>query len=298
MITGFFDQNHNFENVIETAKKHNLKTICLRKYNDKPILKIDNKILNEINNKLKKQKLTVSLIDANIYLPFYSEKLQREALNDFLTAIKISNIFKTNLIVIEIGEIIDIVEELENIIKILTPFSVLALENKKEIVIKFYEKQKTAEIAYLFRNLNNENFKVLFEPKSILRNNEAPATAYRLFRNYIGAFIAQDESADGKPELLGYGDADMINLFKRLRRDKYNYPLICDPNFTEEDIDFTSYKHNFFMRIIKKEKKRNFERETLLKKRLFNDDFTKDITLDKILDEQIKTLRIVFRQTK
>mgnify|MGYP001084715842 CR=1 FL=1 len=295
MITGFFDQTNDFKDTLSKAKKYKLKQICLRKYDNKPILNLDNNDIKKINSSLKKENLTIDLIDSNIYLDFYSDSFKKAAYDNFSKIITITNKLNTNNIIIEIGEIINIVEELEKIKEILTPFIILAKTNNKTIILRTYELQKNAEIAYLLKQLNENCLKIEFNPKIILRNNEAPATVYRLFRQEIGAFIAQDENFDKTPELLGYGNTDMINLFKRLKRDKYKNAIIADHGFTYNDIDFKTYKSNIFMRVIKNEKKRNLERLETFKKRLFKDNSTEAITLSKIEENQIEVLRVVFR---
>ena len=69
-ITGYFDQQtKDIEPQIEMAKQLDIKGLSLRYFNDQTLLNIDQALLKELPLKLKKDKMSIFIIDAMYHYP-------------------------------------------------------------------------------------------------------------------------------------------------------------------------------------------------------------------------------------
>lgn len=293
-ITGFFSQD--LDQAIEVAKRNNLRAICLASYQNKPIIEMSDADVRDLLTKLKKEKLDIALIDAGIK-PYRVDQRNAhlEALDEFKYIIKLSQKLKVDYIAIDLPIFHDVMEAFVDIKACLDPFIEQALMNHKTIILKPSKAYNSNVYAYLFKKLPSDALKIAYDPVVIVNNGESTTTSYRLLKKNIGVFIARDQTLDGKPELLGYGHTDMLNVFKRLIRDKFQGIIIADHDFTVTDFNYQPEKVNFFKRILGREKKRLDTYVQTLQKRLFPDEPHRLVTLDDIQDNQIKVLRVVFK---
>lgn len=296
MITGFFDYKKTLDQSIETIKRNQLSTLALRSYEGRSLIEMNDQDVRNLLAKLKYDKIELSIIDTMIKpYPIESKKQHQEALDQFKYMVKLSSKLKVDYLLFELPIFHDCIEEFGTIKKILEPYIEQAVINGKTIVIKPSLNYKTNVYGYLFKKLKSKNLMMAFNPAMMMQNGESVTTSYRLLKKDIIAFIAQDKDHQNQPQLLGYGKTDMLNIFKRLIRDHFNGFVIADHDFKEEDLLFETEKLGFFKRVLGQEKKRKEEYLQTLQKRIFPNDPNKKITLDDIVDNQIKVLRVVFK---
>lgn len=295
-LTGFFDEYKSLSKSIDVLKRNQLSTLAVKTYNGRPLIELNDQDIFNLQSELKQNKIEISMIDTMIKpYPIESKKQHNEALDQFKYMIKLSSKLRVDELLLELPIFHDCIKEFKDIEKTLEPFIEQALINDKTIVILPSKNYQSNVYAYLLKKLKTDALKMAFDPVIIMNNRESATTSYRLLKKHILVFIARDEDLDGKPELLGYGKTDMLNIFKKLIRDRFNGYVIADHGFKEEDLIFDPDKIGFFKRIFGKEKKRMDAYIQTLQKRLYPDEPERQITLDDITDNQIKVLRIVFK---
>jgi hypothetical protein len=298
IITGFldFNQTSSFENQIELANKHQLNYICLRTYNNKPMIEIAEKDIKEMLTQLKIGKLKIAAIDSGIKpYDIHHQQKHDKALDEFTFLIKVADKLKVNYLFYELPVFTDVLEEYQLIESRLLPFIDIALKYGKKIILMPSNNYKANTYTYLLKKLKTNVLSVAFNPVFIMLNNEATTTSYRLLKGNIGAFIANDADHQNHPKLLGYGKTEVIVLFKKLIRDGYGGFIMIDNSFHEALFQEPVKKQGFFSKIFANEdKKRNKEMDVLSKK-IFPNEETKNVTYDDILENQIKVLNIIFK---
>jgi hypothetical protein len=67
-ITGFFDHKGKltFEKQLDLAIKHGIDTICLRYYEQKPLIEINDKGIKDVIQKTKEYRVKIAAIDTLI----------------------------------------------------------------------------------------------------------------------------------------------------------------------------------------------------------------------------------------
>ncbi|MDY0338590.1 MAG: hypothetical protein WC134_02780 [Acholeplasmataceae bacterium] len=295
-ITGYFDLNPSLDDTIEILKRNQLSHVILRAYNHRPLLEMNDQDIRELQSKLKNKKIEIAMLDTMIEpYPIESKKKQKEALDEFIYFIKLSSKLKVDYLLMELPVFHDCIKEIKSIEKVLEPFIEQALINRKTIVIKPSKDYRANVYAYLIKKMKTEALKLAFNPVMVMNQNESETTAYRLLKKHMVVFMAKDQDRINEPQLLGYGKTDMLNLFKRLIRDRYNGFVFADHDFSEKDLVFDPEKIGFFKRIFGKEKKRKEAYLQTLQKRLFPNEPDKKISIDDITDNQINVLKVVFK---
>ncbi len=295
-ITGFFDRAQDLERTIEIVKENKLTHIALRRFKGRSLIEMSDAEIKELQAKLRSERIDISIIDTAIK-PYdvTSKSRHAEALDAFKYMIKLSTKLKVDYLFLELPQFHDVIEAYPDIERCLIPFVEQALINRKRIVINPTPTYNTNVYAYILKKMKTDALMVAYDPVLILQNGESTTTSYRLLKKYIAVFIAKDAHQDGTPELLGYGQTDMLNIFKRFIRDRYQGFVFADHDFTENFLVYQPHKVSFFKRVLGHEKKRIETNLQTLQKRLFPEDPQHPVTLDDILDNQIKVLRVVFK---
>jgi len=297
-ITGFFDYDGtaSFQQQIAIAQKNHLEYICLRRYNNQPIIELSESDLKKIMIELKTAKLKIAIIDTGIQpYDIYNDKKHAESLDEFKYMIKIADKLKVSHLFFRLPLFNDVIEEYENIFKRIEPYVDIAMKNNKKIILLPVNGYKANTYAYLFKKIKSNVLSIAFDPVGIMMNNESTTTAYRLLRDSIGAFFAVDSDHQNVPKLLGYGKTDIITIFKKLLRDRYSGFLMIDNRFHQTIFNEEPKKVGFFKKIFANDKKKKENEMTDLSKKIFPNEETKNVTIDDILENQIKVLRIIFK---
>jgi SepF-like predicted cell division protein (DUF552 family) len=142
-------------------------------------------------------------------------------------------------------------------------------------------------LLFELKNTFKLKFKIVFDPSNILKRNQSPLAFYRMYKSHIQIFVAHDITTSHRPQLIGYGDTEMLNIIKRMKRDHFDGDIWIDPDF---------------LRIIQKSKiplietliPSLFKEKQYLKEKL-NMDIKKDITSCDVYDNQIHVLNVIFK---
>jgi len=289
-IIGYSDYyDTTLEGQLKFAKEINLNEIIIRKYNDKLIYEIDELDILNINNDLKREKINIFALDPLIKKEdYYSE----DTLEKYIQTIKIANSIKVKNIILRLPKIEDILIEFDTIKIHIDELLVVAKSNRVNILIK-QEEDNNNILAYIIKRYNDKYLNIIFSPKDAILSQDSAISGYRVLKNYFNTFIAADIDSLNNPELLGYGRVDILNLFKRMKRDKYNGNIILDDTF----ISFFKDKKNKKVPLLKK----LFNAKSLLDKyiegyslRILDENSNELVNIIDIYKNQINVLNIVF----
>lgn len=277
------------------AKHHQLQAIGLRSYQGKPLIEMDDRDIKEVYQLFKKSDINLAYLDGNIGdYDLNSDSQYKEQLEEFKFLIALSDRLKTNVVCLRLPRFTKVIDEFENIKIRLTPFFDAAMRRRKRIWILPSNDYKANTYAYVIKKMKAQHIDVYFDPIHFLNIKQSNTTAYRLLKRYIGAFACHDQDQHGNPRLLGYGKTDVIGLFKRLIRDRYNGLLIVDNQFFHQVFSEAKTKKGLFGFRHRKQQK---QKETLQKEIshvLFPNEQTRVCTYDDVLSNQIRLVRALF----
>ena len=176
----------------------------------------------------------------------------------------------------------------ENMIKYIN--LVVKRLNKSKIKLWIYPKedQPYKMFVQLFQKLKTQVF-LVFNPVYVYLNRASVLSNYKAFKKYIGCVVAEDVTAQKHPELIGYGQASLIELFKYMIKSNYQGEIILDLKF-DNYLDKLKKKQQGFFKLLHK---KDIDAYQLLKNRLKIDE-KKDVQLIDIFDNQLEVLSIIF----
>ncbi|MDO9630053.1 MAG: TIM barrel protein [Acholeplasmataceae bacterium] len=297
-ITGFFDYDgaSSFQEQIALAQRNQMEYICLRSYNGQPIIELSDNDLKKIMLELKTAKLKIAVLDTSIpSYDLYDDKRHADALDEFKYMIKVADRLKVSHLFFRLPKFNDVIEEYDNINKRLEPYVDAAMKNGKKIILLPVNNYKANTYTYLFKKIKSNVLSFAFDPVAIMMNNESTTTAYRLLRTMIGAVMCIDADHQNMPKLIGYGKTDIVTIFKKLLRDRYAGFLMVDNRFHTSVFNVEPKKVGLFKKIFSNDKKKKENEMLDLSKKIFPNEETKNVTIDDILENQIKVLRIIFK---
>jgi len=282
---------------IETATELNVDELIIRYINeDTKVSGISGKDLKEINQLLKKAKKAIFAIDPLIdSFDFYNNETTEFVISEYEKAVNAANLLKVNNIIFRLPIIKDILSEFELMKESLDNIIEIAKRSNKTLLIK-HENTTTSNITYIIKKYNNlKNLSVIFSPADAILNSDSPLAGYRVLKDYFNVFIASDIDSINNPELLGYGRVNIIDLFKRMKRDKYKGDIIIDERFVELFNNDEIKKVPFYKKL--------FNKKSLFDKylegyalRVFPNEKEKLPTIYDIYHNQINVINIVFNR--
>lgn len=294
-IIGYADFNgKSLEEQVDVAKKIGLDEFILRNIDDNLILDA-NINYKDLFKTLKNNSLGIFAIDPLILSNNINDELiNAEIIKSYEKAINLANNIKVNNIIFRLPKINDIINEFELLDKLISPIIEEAKKNNKVLLIE-HKNITTSNVAYILRKYNSKNLEVIFSPSDAILNHDSPLAGYRVLKNDFNLFIANDIDSINNPELLGYGRVDIIDIFKRMKRDKYRGNVMIDESF----INLYNNKEIKKVPLIKK----LFRRKSLFDEymegyglRLFPNNKEQVPTIFDIYQNQIKIIKIVFNQ--
>jgi sugar phosphate isomerase/epimerase len=298
ILTGFLDLNGKttFNEQISRALKHGIEYIALRTYQGQRLIELSDSEIKTMLQELKNAKLKVSVIDSGIEpYDLYDDKKHKDALDEFKYMLKFADKFKAAYLYLMLPKFNDVIEEIEPIIKRLEDFIDAAMRQSKKIILQPSAPYKTNVYAYIFKKIKSKDISYAFDPVHLVTHDESTTTAYRLLRHKIGIISAIDSDHQGVPKLLGYGKTDVISIFKKLLRDRFDGFISIDNHFYENVFHEVPVKQGFFQKLFSNEKKKKEDQMSDLSKKIFPNEETKNVTYDDILDNQIKVVKIIFK---
>ncbi|HHW79254.1 MAG TPA: hypothetical protein GX742_00470, partial [Acholeplasmataceae bacterium] len=150
-------------------------------------------------------------------------------------------------------------------------------------------------LIYIIKYYKGKNLTLIFNPKELMVNKESITASYRLLKQYMTFFVANDIDKKNNPVLLGYGRLKILDLFKKLKRDKYKKYIILDDSFKDFFIEKPVEKISLFKKIFsKKHKETNIYLQQYANK-IFPKENDRKVELKDIFINQIEVLNIIFK---
>ncbi len=296
-LTAYFDHDGKLPLIdrIALAKHQGLSAIGLKWYKGKPLIEMNERDAKEVYHIFKKEHMSISFLDGDIGdYDLNSDSTFKEHFDQFKFLIELSDLLKTNVICLKLPQFTKVIDEFENIKIRLTPFFDAASKRRKRIWILPSNQYKANTYAYIFKKMKTQHIDMYFDPVYFLNLRQSNTTAYRLLKRYIGAFACHDLDHHGRPRLLGYGKTDVMGLFKRLTRDRYNGYLMVDNDFYHEVFAEPNVKKGLFGYRKKKLQKQRDALQKELSHVLFPNEQTRICTYDDVLTNQIKLIKVMF----
>jgi hypothetical protein len=173
-------------------------------------------------------------------------------------------------------------ESLNGLIKLLSKYKLKLLIEPSSQAYK--------DLTYILKAFKPTHLQFVFRPVHIYKTKGSALSLYRIFKSHIQLVASEDITKDQFPALIGYGEADVIALFKLLVKDAYQGDILLEPNF-EEYLRKLSKNQDSFWRFFFKKHIQTYE---VLKKQMRLTE-KKDINIFDIYLNQLDVLIIIFR---
>ena len=141
----------------------------------------------------------------------------------------------------------------------------------------------------LFKHMKAAHISLVFDPTIVKINKGSVLSQYKALSKYIGCVVAHDISTKYDPELIGYGQADLIKLFKLMIKNNYKGDILCQPEYSKY-IQRLHKKSQGVFRFLRQKELKSYQ---LIKERLKIDE-KKDVELIDIYQNQLDVLSIIF----
>lgn len=274
--------------------------LIVTKYNNVNLINLEPSDLKQFNKELKRAKAFIHAYEIlDFETSFNDQLLFEQSLVVFNKGLEIASELKIKNIIITLPEIKDI---LLNIDDVITSIKTLNNNARKYKITVLYRQglNRNSNLVYILKK-NSKDFNFIFEPHQVYLNEESVLVAYRHFKKQFDNLLVRDLDSKANSELIGYGKVGLIDLFKRLKRDRFNGNLILDPKFIIYDqnkkmVLKNEAKKPFLKRIFTKEPKVSSYLEGF-GARIFPGE-EKIPTLFDIYQSQIKALELTFNLQK
>lgn len=255
IICSFKNANLSMQEQKGICIKEGIDLLSVDRYDDKSLLEISKDEILEF----KKKDVEVAALESMIGYKDFDDDLEE--------AEKIFSLAKESKIKMVICYGYFPFENNDKLINHFTNLADMAKKNGIQLLIRNHSKtnfNSADKLLELVTTVNRPNFKVLFDTKEFIKNNEIIMPAYRHLKKEIGAIYINDSIGDFNTP-IGMGEGNIIEFLKILENDDYkgNYFI---------DLDFNAY--------LKREKKyREFNPFKV---------FSKEYKIIRMIDEKLE----------
>lgn len=284
-LSSYFDYyDWDLNKQITLFKFHELDYFILRKISNTSFLNFHNK--EEVLQKLRRIK--VGLFDP-LLKPIHTDDAQ--SVKDLEEASEFARKLKTKNIIIKIKHFDKdsvTVSELNNYFK-----EIFKVTKRLNLIIKV----DNINDIYIYNMIANElklrRVTLIYNPALIYQKDYSPVTAYRLFKAKTGLVEVADISDEMVAMPLGFGVLDLIELFKKMFRDKYRGLVALNSNL-DETFKYFGVEES---QVDRKHKRANTKKylEVITRLGYISHETKEEIPFEEVLEHQIKLLRIVFK---
>lgn len=298
ILTGFFDQHQplSFDEMIMFTERFQLDQLCLRGYQKKPMIEVNESDIKQMLTSLKTAKNKIALIDTQIKTyDIHQEQKFNEALDEFKFILKIAEKLKVTHVLMKLPRFTDVIQEFELINQRLIPFVDAAMKSNRKVILEPSLGYKANVYQYIFKKFKTSHLGILFDPVYFMLQNESTTTAYRVLKTNIFAFAFHDANHQGEAQLAGYGKSDVVAICKKLIRDRYDGFILMDNQFHPQSFDLAEKKKGFLSKLFSNDQKKKEKYVRELSRKIFPNEETKNVTYDDILENQIKLVKTIFK---
>lgn len=283
-LTGYFDQKfHSIDAQLDLYNELDIKLLSMRYFDEQTLLNVDANVLKSIPARLKKDKLSLQIIDA-----MYRYHLSTINKNDLTLLFQNAETLGTKYLILTLPSLdsFDVQHDL-----LVEHIKFLLDETKKkhfELVFAIPRGYAVGQVAYLINEI--KQIKFVFDPATIHQLGSSVTTSYRILKNNTQIIRIYDIEKDGQPYLLGFGVANIIDVLKKANRDKFKGLYLMDNNL----LDYIEnrqevYQQKKFLGLFSKNKKEKIHYQRMDQKLHINPDQSLTMTdMHKIFISVIK----------
>jgi hypothetical protein len=142
----------------------------------------------------------------------------------------------------------DLIKDLDVVCEALNEIYQICHKHKVEVVISPDYNYDLNVYQVLIKKV--KNIQILFSLEQIYRHNLSIITNYRLLKNNIKIIEVSDIDASLKASLLGYGVLEVVEMFKKFNRDKFEGDILytCNMYSTVAQLETQNKFKLFFQR--------------------------------------------------
>lgn len=223
-LTGYFDQTTtSIDAQIESAKQLDIKVLSFRFFNQKTLLDIDSNDVKDLTSKLKKEKLSIQIIDSMLVYPLVTVNK-----NDLTLLFQNAENLGTKYLIMSLPTMSSFDLQHDALIE---HIKYILDETKKkhfEVIFKMQHDHAVGQIAYLINEV--KNIKLVLDPSLIYKQGSSVTTSYRILKNNIQIITINDLDKQQEPYLLGLGVVNIVDILKKSKRDKFKGLYLMDNN--------------------------------------------------------------------
>ncbi|MDY3195401.1 MAG: hypothetical protein RBQ95_00965 [Paracholeplasma sp.] len=228
-ISGFFDlEKSSLEEQLRIAKELDMKYIGLRKIDEKMIHELSESDIKRANELLKQNKLTVSVVEIS-YDQYHI--LEDESFSIIEKAFSNADNLHAKVVSIKLPQIDDFDTQSTMLLDWIKKVYQLTKKSKFELSFNYREGYLSGHLAYLVSNIKQINF--IYDGTMFYQNQISTTTVYRLLRNVLSSIKINDITKDFEACLIGLGNTNIIDIIKKLKRDKFKGFIMLDNNLTD-----------------------------------------------------------------
>lgn len=208
-VTAINDEiSDTFENQINVLKKNNINFIELRKINDKYLYELTEKEINDVVNILKKNHITVSMLDTPIGKNKFNDFEELIILKKYFHFTKTFNCFSLRIFSELNDQILNVLKEQNDV--------------KYKVYIENEKNTKFTNIGWFINNKQLNCFNILLDIENYNYENEDFISDYIKYYDKIDYIHIRDYDIKNKKYTsLGKGDLKIKQFIKILKR--YNF---------------------------------------------------------------------------
>ncbi len=249
-LTGFFDQTtQSIDGQLEVAKDLDIKLLSFRYFDNQPLLSVDPNTLKQLPIRLKKDKLSLQVVDA-----MYRYHLSTINKNDLTLLFQNAETLGTKYLILTLPSLDSFDVQHDQLVE---HIKYLMDETKKkhfELVFGVPRGYAVGQIAYLINEIKSIRF--VFDAGVIHQIGSSVTTSYRILKNNTQLIRIYDIEKDGQPYLLGFGVSNIIEVLKKANRDKFKGLYMMDNNLASYiENRQTVYQQKKFLGLFSKNKK-------------------------------------------
>lgn len=234
-LTAYLDYlKSDLDEQLNLATKLEIRSFFLRRINGKRINDLTDQEFNSIAQQLTKQKVKVigvdPMIDAYNLSDLEGKKHFEEELIKATTRAKQ---LKADFMYYVIPKFVDVMKDTDFIISHIKEHLSIIKKSKLDVLLKPANGHKSNTYRYILGILKDDKVTINFDPVYFYTNKESNVTAYRILREYISVFVANDLDKEHNPRLIGLGQLDVLEMYKKLLKNDYKGFVVLDSDLPE-----------------------------------------------------------------
>lgn len=284
-LGSYFDYyTWSLEKQIDLYIEHSLDSFILRKIEGKGFL--------DYQEALPKVKFLLKYIKVGLFDPLTSpiDFDNEESIVELKKALAFAKAIKAKLLAIRIKPFDVNIEPKE----VKTFFKKIKKITKRQKLVIILDKNIDMFVYNLIVNkIKPRKVSIIYNPASIYEVDYSPTTAYRLFKPKMSVIEVADLTDKKEPILVGYGDLELKDLFRRMYRDRFKGLVLLNSNLEDVFKDFGINKEMVNRRNKSKQRKKYLA--TIKKLGYLDKKDSEEISFERVLSHQIKLLKILFK---